>query len=127
MNPELSPQQAHDLLQAVLLCRSARDEVSGFKTVIAEYEEKLDDAKVKQETALAKRSEFLAGISSEVSWDDDGELIAVLEGFEQAQETCETLRLTIKGQAKLLAEAEKRLENRRADRAQTIARINAEG
>jgi len=127
MNPEISRQQAHDLLETLLLCRSARGEVAGYKAVIAEYEAKLADEEAVRAAALARRGEFLAGISSEADWDDDAELIATLEGFRESDEKCSSLKLTIQGQQKLLGEAERRLAARKADRASTIATINGRG
>jgi len=126
MNPEISRQHAHDLLEALLLCRSARDEVRGLETVIAQYEAKLAEEEPKRAIALARRGEFLAGMNTEVASEDDGALIAMLEAYKEADEACRVLTLTIAGQRKLLTDAEKRLQARLVDRSQIIALINAE-
>jgi len=121
---QIPPQLEHDFLEALLFCRSARDQVAILKRTIAELEAQLADEEPVREAAMARRSAYLAGMGVDPLEEDDQKVIDVLGACKEAEKKCSDLSLTIQGQQKLLAEAERLLATRRAERAEAIAAIN---
>jgi len=122
---QIPPQLEHDFLDALLFCRSAREQVAILKRTIVELEAQLADEELVHEAAMARRSEYLAGMGVDPLEEDDQKVIDVLEVCKKAEKKCSDLSLTIQGQQKLLAEAERLLATRRAERAEAIAAIKS--